>query len=139
MVAYHMMQMKLRDQIAQSTDVQFFAVEGLHQQGPDVAGLIQQGPAIVVAQLVDLAHALPPRHQDHPGVTAIVQQQHPRQRQIAEQMAVSRELRIQGKATRGDVVYGGTSGRRRPGACCGVLPARSSRRRFRLDWTRRQR
>lgn len=89
------MDMQLRNQIAQGRDIELVAAEGLKHPGAKPAGLVEQCGAIGRAEFEDLAHARNPRHQNHPGITAVIEQKDTRQAKIADRMRVRRELRME--------------------------------------------
>ena len=95
-MAHHMMQVQLRHQVTERPEIQLFALKGREQEGAHAAGLVEQPAAIIPAEFVDLANTRSPRHQDHPGVTAVVEQQCARQREIADAVTV----RLQAWVTR---------------------------------------
>ena len=86
------MDMKLWDQVAKGAHVELVAAERLHHPGAEPARLVEQRGAVGRAELEDLAHPRDPRHQDHPGVAAVIEQQDARQAQLADRMTVRREL-----------------------------------------------
>ncbi len=80
--------MQLRHQIAQRTKVELVTAKGLHQQSADSTRFVEQQVLVSLRQLVDLSDRRLPRHQYHPGITAVVQQQHARQLEITDQVTI---------------------------------------------------
>ena len=93
-VAHDMVQVQLRHLVAERRDIQLVAAERLHQERGKVTGLAQQLQAVVVGELVDFPYIFAVRHENEPGVIAIVHQQQTTQRIAPQRMAIGAQLRV---------------------------------------------
>ena len=73
------------------------SVIGLERARRRAAISVQQLRLLDLVEIDDLGDAGPARHQEQPRVIGVVDQQHARQRQVADRDGVGGELRVEGR------------------------------------------
>lgn len=92
--AHDVMDVKLRNDIAERRDVELVPCVRAHHRAAQCAGFAQQLRLIVLEQLVNFPYAAASRDDYAPGIMRVVHQQQPAQRAIAQNEGVGRQTRM---------------------------------------------
>jgi hypothetical protein len=92
-----MVEVELRHDIAEGSDIKLVGVEGRLDRRGKVARFGEKLLAIGSTQVVNLAYTLAARDEDKPGIVAIVHQQQATEWEIADLKAVGGQARVEGK------------------------------------------
>ena len=89
--------MELRHHVAQRGDVELVTLRDVAQRRRDIRDFRHQLSSLTGVEVDDFGGAVPPRHQQQPGVIGVPAQQEPRQREVTDRKCILRKLRVQGE------------------------------------------
>lgn len=90
-----MVDMQLRNHVAQCRDIELVCMKYPFKGNGQLHGFVQQAVTIGMLQFMNFTNICASRHQDEPGVSAVVHQQKPGKREIADSYCIGRELRME--------------------------------------------